>query len=1084
MKTKTAFHIALTRACALFALTAMVVSTGRAANFTEAKITDLAGNVTITPKANPTAPGPAQLNGTFTAPDTMSTGPKSRVQLTSTQDGTIARIGSNTVFSIEESSRTLNLKSGSVLFSAPKGMSSSIISGGATATVEGFTVIASATADGGFKLVVLEGTATVKLPNGQIVTLTPGQMTYILPASKGGGVGPILNFDLKKEAQSSGLVNGFTLSLPSENLIVDATNQQQLKISAGTLTPTGQVAVGAVSSDQVFLVDSTTFDNVNNVNNPPTTSTAGDLVLGPTGGLTLPAANTFVNPGKTFSAGQLGLPGGVIPNDSVTANGLVGGNVSASGVVDLSSLDGLPVVDILSQKVFAFTAAFSNISSNLSISPSLAAPSLDTFYPNSTISYVTLFSDLSTSLHLNLIAQNGFTFNESTTIEALFGPPVFTNLQNFNSIVTPTLAGPSISFSSTNFKSNFSMTSLLQDFAPSNISIENPTGNLLLQSIAGDVVLHGDFVVAGFGGNLVLQSKLGAVDIYDGFTAANSTANASVFVNAGTNAELSTGRGSNFLSASFSNGTVQISARGDVTVDSNSTIQAVHQNLFAGGLLTESNAFIAGSPNSSATYVLGGNTVNLSNINFTGASKVGLYSKLGVLNINATPVDGDVNFITGVQYNGTSTGNSTTPGPQIGMNILIGRTADNPAVQTALGTAVTLGSTPPPVGQIFSNVLFTPEETGGIVGDGYFFIGNGVFGGAVTANGTVDLTGVPTGTPVDVAAYNGFNITGSTVFNLPSGSNFYGLRLFSRLGFNIASGAVISNNLSFGSGNFELDSIASSVFNNVQLVSPNSTITVASEEGSLTFNGGGIISGNFGGGSINLASFGGDQAVTIAGATITGNSFPFGNASVNVLADSVVVSNNSTITTGTSINLVGGTIGVSVSNSSLTSLFGPVNVTSDTDITVANSTLTSSPTPVGSSFTNGRVNLTAAHIVTVKNSTLITPRPVILAGSAINLDGVSMSNSTNIDMQARTINLSNINFPANSVVNLTSQNGMLAPNPNTNAASVIGDVNFITNVMYGGSPAQGFVPVSVGGSSNSSITNKININSSSFHGGG
>jgi len=195
-----------------------------------------------------------------------------------------------------------------------------------------------------------------------------------------------------------------------------------------------------------------------------------------------------------------------------------------------------------------------------------------------------------------------------------------------------------------------------------------------------------------------------------------------------------------------------------------------------------------------------------------------------------------------------------------------------------------------------------------------------------------------------------------------------------------------------------------------------------------------------------------------------------------------VVSNNSTITTGTSINLVGGTIGVSVSNSSLTSLFGPVNVNSDTDITVANSTLTSSNTSVSNNFNTGRVNLTAAHVVTVVNSTLVTPRPVVLAGSAINFDGVSMSNSTNVDMQARTINLSNINFPNGSVVNLTSQNGVLAPNPNTSAPSVVGDVNFIVNVNYGGSPAQNFVPVSVGGSSNSSITNKININSSSFHG--
>ncbi len=484
--------------------------------------------------------------------------------------------------------------------------------------------------------------------------------------------------------------------------------------------------------------------------------------------------------------------------------------------------------------------------------------------------------------------------------------------------------------------------------------------------------------------------------------------------------------------------------------------------------------------------MFGGNTVNLSGVNFTGNSKVGLYSVNGVLNTNGTVIPGDVNFISGDTYNGTNAS------ALVGMSIHVGMTADNPTVQAALGTAVTLGSSPPSPSQIFANVLFTPEETGGSVGDGYFFVGYGLFGGAITANGEANLTGVPQTNSfsipqkVDIAAYNGFNITGNTFFDVPSISNNTGLRLFSRLGFTIAPGSVITNGLGFSIGNnsfaFEMDSLPSTTFNNVSILSPNSSVNVGSAEGSLTFNGGVINAGNGGTGGVNLVAQGGEQAVTVAGATITGNSVGFiANDQVTIQADNVTVSSNASISAGV-VNLVGGTIGVTVTNSSSTSS-GPVNVTSGTDISIANSTLTSSSTPPGSSFTAGRVNLTAVHVVTVVNSTLVTPRPVILAGSAINLNGVDVGSATNVDMQARTINLSNINFPSLSTVNLTSQNGKLAPNPNTNAASVVGDVNFITNVMYGGAPAQNFVPVSVGGKYSSSLTNRININSATIHPG-
>lgn len=79
------------------------------------------------------------------------------------------------------------------------------------------------------------------------------------------------------------------------------------------------------------------------------------------------------------------------------------------------------------------------------------------------------------------------------------------------------------------------------------------------------------------------------------------------------------------------------------------------------------------------------------------------------------------------------------------------------------------------------------------------------------------------------------------------------------------------------------------------------------------------------------------------------------------------------------------------------------------------------------------------------------------AGETLTVNGMSVSGVANISLSARTVNLSNINFPGGSTVNLYSQLGLLAANPNTGAASVPGHVNFILNVNYNGNPAQLFV---------------------------
>lgn len=66
----------------------------------------------------------------------------------------------------------------------------------------------------------------------------------------------------------------------------------------------------------------------------------------------------------------------------------------------------------------------------------------------------------------------------------------------------------------------------------------------------------------------------------------------------------------------------------------------------------------------------------------------------------------------------------------------------------------------------------------------------------------------------------------------------------------------------------------------------------------------------------------------------------------------------------------------------------------------------------------------------------------------------SFDSALTISMDARTINLEHVSFPYGSMVTLRSALGLLAPNPNTGAASVPGHVNFIIDVMKDGQPAQ------------------------------
>jgi hypothetical protein len=225
---------------------------------------------------------PAEQSMVLRAPDFLETGRRSRARMEA-EDGTITRVGSNTLFAFDQVSRTVKLNRGSLLFHSPDGRGGGrIVTASATASVLGTTIMTVATPDGGFKILVLEGTARVDFLNGTSRILGPGQMTFVLP---GGGVnsanqgetggegsgansgepGPVLNFDLSRLSKGSNLLNGFGEELPSQPKILEAIEAQLAKIKEGEFDATDALILTADLDEVVLLEGKSLIENMQNI---------------------------------------------------------------------------------------------------------------------------------------------------------------------------------------------------------------------------------------------------------------------------------------------------------------------------------------------------------------------------------------------------------------------------------------------------------------------------------------------------------------------------------------------------------------------------------------------------------------------------------------------------------------------------------------------------------------------------------------------------------------------------------------------------------------------------------------------------
>jgi hypothetical protein len=217
----------------------------------------------------------------------------------------------------------------------------------------------------------------------------------------------------------------------------------------------------------------------------------------------------------------------------------------------------------------------------------------------------------------------------------------------------------------------------------------------------------------------------------------------------------------------------------------------------------------------------------------------------------------------------------------------------------------------------------------------------------------------------------------------------------------------------------------------------------------------------------------GSHAIFIAPGTIS-----LDNSTVN--ADSVTMSGTASTTisiNNTTINSPSSLAVVSIGDLNITGTSVSVDSRSAHDLAGGGSALNADPTTGSVSLTSafGSVNVSGTSI-TAHYLTLNSGDGILLDGSGqsfvasgsgstanftapnlITVNNADLTSYAAVNMAANTVNLFNVAFGSRSVVNLRSLNGVLAPNPNTGAGSVPGDVNFIQGVTYGGSPAQNYI---------------------------
>ncbi len=536
---------------------------------------------------------PATVRTVLHAPDRLRTGRASRAELEAA-DGTITRIGANTLFAFDRARRELQLEQGSVLFHSPTGKGGGTIrSPSASASVLGTTIIAAATPDGGFKLLVLEGRAQVDFAAGARLALDAGQMTFVRPGPGGAGApGPVLYFDLAQQVGGSQLVNGFARPLPSKDKVDRAVSEQRRGVGEGRFVTTGFLVFTATSDQQVNGIETAGPDS-------------DDRLTGEFTGANRLALNT-----------PLHLTTSALPE---------------------ARLFRTPLLVPAAESAFLNKETDTLLTGLLGLTVNVATPTLS-------------FGAWSGPREFQFVGRESITFAGSTRLIDLAS----VDFIRFFSPQIDVAAGATIS---TDTRPGAVPLTIYFDanttFALTGGGISNSAGGLLIQSHAGDVQVTNALLsgTGSIGATTVIPSAVNLDAPFGAVRLSGSTVNATdpLFAAHGQTVSLTT--------STLHVGTaVWIDSLGDVTLDrvtlsSLTPSTAIFQATGNGLLDARSVAFDAFKE-----INLGARTLALQNVQFAAGSVVRLVSEQGRLapapNTGASVQTGYVNFVRDVSYAG------------------------------------------------------------------------------------------------------------------------------------------------------------------------------------------------------------------------------------------------------------------------------------------------------------------------------------------------------------------------------------------------------------------------------------------------
>jgi FecR protein len=208
--------ILLVAPVALALLTWLLPSHVIALDFSQARVTQVVQDVKVVPAGS--AARAAAVNETVHQGSAVQTGTQSRSELTF-QDQTITRLGENTIFTVGQGARTVELGSGQFLLYVPKKAGGAKVKmGSVTAAITGTTVMGHVWDSGIVDFTVLEGSACIHLDKfGQSMFVMAGQRVTYDPMLQ--RLDNPVDVDIQ-EQMSNPLVTGFQ-QLPSYSLIED-----------------------------------------------------------------------------------------------------------------------------------------------------------------------------------------------------------------------------------------------------------------------------------------------------------------------------------------------------------------------------------------------------------------------------------------------------------------------------------------------------------------------------------------------------------------------------------------------------------------------------------------------------------------------------------------------------------------------------------------------------------------------------------------------------------------------------------------------------------------------------------------------